>query len=132
MAGIDKVLQSAGKTPVAAQTGLEYRVSLLQENLQGAPDVPDCDWCHDRCLDSEIIHEAVWRWNPPASFVEQAVVPALERTITIVNRAVAKDDQESALLLRFPRNIGRRVQNLTDNYLKGRPSDFPPDDPLLD
>lgn len=101
-----------------------FRVGLLASQLEiclSDSETPrDWDWAEDRCVDARLIHVAVWQWEEDRKYVQEEVVPLLQdaRNEVLDVRDQASDDERDGLAV-FANNIGKRIANLTERYLKG-------------
>lgn len=109
-------------------TDLDVAVEELELLLSVAPEERDARWAYNVCVLSRHVHINVWDDCPQAEIVE-GIIGLLNRARDQIRKLDVKGysqhDKEEVDVHII--NIGRRIKNLHDNYLQGKPSDFRPD-----
>ena len=125
MTEIEQLIARNGMKGVKAQTPWEYRVDKIKAacDKNSDPVVPNLDYAHGQCLESEELHETVWIWAPDKSAVRSKVIPALQDALRLMKLANVEEHQEE-LLARYISNVQARIDNLLKRYLEDLPSAF--------
>lgn len=113
-------------------------IRLAARKFEGLVDGPKNEqgrmtWARDVCIGSRSIHVATWRFCPPREFVTETVLPLLLCAQKKLSELVGVKDlssEDRKKLKTYARNLDLRIRNISDNYLRGRPSAFIPDDTL--
>jgi hypothetical protein len=94
-------------------------------------DQHDVNWAHEVCTASRYVHINVWRFSPD-HVIAQTIISLLERARNelLSIRNSGDFDKDKHKVDSYIKNITSRVKNLKENYLKGNPSDFVPQDKL--
>lgn len=111
---------------------LDTGVSRLRKGLDVPPNKRGMKWSSSRCVYSRFVHKNIWEVHPEKDRVE-GIVQLLRKTraavITACFAKTSHDEREKLII--YARNIGLRIVNLEENYLKDKPSDFARDDNLV-
>ena len=109
-------------------TDLDVAVEELEILLSVAPEERNARWAYNVCVLSRHVHINVWDDCPRPEIVEgiiELLNSALDEIGKLDVKVYSQHDKEEVDV--HIRNIRRRIKNLKDNYLKGKPSDFRPD-----
>jgi len=110
---------------------LQQLLDRLAVALHSTTLLRDSQWAHDMCALSRSIHVEVWEIRPNLQYVRDRVLPLLQKTSKAVN-AVPRTGEYGQLVGAFAENIAARANNIANNYLNGKPSDFLPNARLQD
>lgn len=111
---------------------LDLAVQDLRSAFCVPPEKRGVAWAGGRCVDTRFVHKNVWKFRPNKKDVESQIIPLLRDTKEAVIAMCLGDynEDERKRLVVYARNIGLRLANLEENYLRDKPSDFAPDDRL--
>lgn len=85
----------------------------------------DAQWAYLCCKRSRQVHEDVWELQIKPSQVLTEILPLLENVRQEMDVFIESRTGKLRQLLKvFSRNIDRRIDNLRNNYVEGKPSAF--------
>jgi len=109
-------------------------LGVAVECLRSLLDVPPAErgvsWAHEVCTYSRYIHINVWTERPSIRYVRKEIVGKLlnkaAREVEVLATLNRFNEVERSEIQHFHKNISLRVENIKNNFLSGRPSDFDP------
>jgi len=104
---------------------VELYMSRLAEALEVDENKRNGEWAHRVCVLTREIQEAVFNSRPERKFVKREVVPLLRRAADAVDRVPRKGRYKNKIN-DFVGNIRARADDLEQNYVNGKPSEFAP------
>ena len=92
-------------------------------------------WVHRICNITRLVHIDVWQQLHSRELVNEQVIPLLQyvrETLISMLSSRSLTESEKELLRVHCENVTARIQNVKENYLNIKPSDFLPDSKLRD
>lgn len=96
--------------------------------LEKLKDERNMRWAHDLCTVSRKVHVDVWEKCLEKSYVKGTVLRLLKAAVFALKQMIKSEVSERRRhrLTEYLDNDKRRVENVEDNYLKGKLSAFAP------
>lgn len=110
---------------------LVLSIERLESLIMVPVDKRDVRWAHQICTASRFVHINVWRFAPErkqARDIIKLLQRARKELLSMVNSGDFDKDKEE--IETYNENVGRRIRNVEENYLAGKPSAFVPDHKL--
>jgi hypothetical protein len=104
----------------------------MEKLLKRPKSKRDMGWAHDVCTVGRSLHVDVWDEWWEDDYVEGTVLDLLKRAVTGLEQLSAseKNARRRCTIQEYSVNDKMRIKNITDNYLQGKLSEFPPDSTL--
>ncbi len=120
-------------TPVVA-ADLLGAVSEMERLIEEASAKRTIAAAAKLCAQSRELHFLVWWWAPKEEYAEKNVLPLLRKAMSLADEIAAGNlpQEEAKKASIYSRNIGLRINNIQNNFLQHKDSDFIPDSKLQD